>query len=224
MTREDARGGLAALAALGLVAKHVQMLLVFFNYSSQGAPRVWEVSADGGTPRQLMANDPTPKWDPNWSPDGNRIVFGGVADDPDSSIRVLDVASQQITVLPGSHGLFGPRWSANGRFVVATPIHPTKLVLFDFETQKWSELVKGPVGFPAWSRDGRFVYFLNLSENPGVCRVRINDGKQERVADLKNFKTTGFFGTWLGLAPDDSPVLLRDTGTQDMYALDWEAP
>jgi hypothetical protein len=29
---------------------------------------------------------------------------------------------------------------------------------------------------------------------------------------------------WFGLAPDDSPLVLRDTGTQDIYALDWEAP
>jgi hypothetical protein len=26
------------------------------------------------------------------------------------------------------------------------------------------------------------------------------------------------------LAPDDSPLLLRDVSTQDIYALDWEAP
>jgi hypothetical protein len=27
-----------------------------------------------------------------------------------------------------------------------------------------------------------------------------------------------------GLAPDDSPLLLRSAGTQHIYALDWEAP
>jgi hypothetical protein len=29
---------------------------------------------------------------------------------------------------------------------------------------------------------------------------------------------------WFGLAPDDSPIVLRDTGTQEIYALDWQAP
>ena len=29
---------------------------------------------------------------------------------------------------------------------------------------------------------------------------------------------------WLGLAPDDSPLLLRHNGTSDVYALDWEEP
>ena len=41
---------------------------------------------------------------------------------------------------------------------------------------------------------------------------------------MKDFRQTGTFSIWLGLAPDDSPLLLRDTGTQEIYALDWETP
>ena len=33
------------------------------------------------------------------------------------------------------------------------------------------------------------------------------------------------YGSWMGLAgANDSPVVLRDRGTRDLYALDWEAP
>jgi hypothetical protein len=56
-----------------------------------------------------------------------------------------------------------------------------------------------------------------------VMRVRIRDRKLERMADLKNFRQAGFWNVWLGMAPDDSPLLLRDTGTQEIYALDWQA-
>jgi hypothetical protein len=31
-------------------------------------------------------------------------------------------------------------------------------------------------------------------------------------------------GQWLGLAPDDSLLVLRDVGTHEIYALDWDAP
>ena len=34
----------------------------------------------------------------------------------------------------------------------------------------------------------------------------------------------GFDAWWSGLAPDDSPLVLRDTSVQEIYALDWEAP
>jgi hypothetical protein len=57
-----------------------------------------------------------------------------------------------------------------------------------------------------------------------VLRVRISDRKVEYVADLKGLTTTGYWGISLTLAPDDSPLMLRNLGTQDVYALDWEAP
>ena len=67
------------------------------------------------------------------------------------------------------------------------------------------------------------MYFLHEENQPSVMRVRIRDRKLERVADLKNFRQAGFWSVWLGMAPDDSPLLLRDTGTQEIYALDWQA-
>jgi len=41
---------------------------------------------------------------------------------------------------------------------------------------------------------------------------------------LKNFASAGRYGGGLSLTPDDSPLLLRDTGSQDVYSVDWEAP
>ena len=32
------------------------------------------------------------------------------------------------------------------------------------------------------------------------------------------------YGPWTGLAPDDSTLTLRDIGSQEIYALDWEEP
>jgi eukaryotic-like serine/threonine-protein kinase len=57
-----------------------------------------------------------------------------------------------------------------------------------------------------------------------VMRIRITDRKVEQVLGLTSFATTGNLGPWVGLASDDSPLLLKDTGTQDIYALDWEEP
>jgi hypothetical protein len=34
----------------------------------------------------------------------------------------------------------------------------------------------------------------------------------------------GVIGTWCGLTPDDSPLVLRDVGTQEIYALDLQLP
>ena len=98
-----------------------------------------------------------------------------------------------------------------------------RLLLFDMQSQKWTDLAKGPLGWLNWSRDGQYIYVLDYRGKGAVERIRIADHKTEQVVDLKNFITTGRYGGWLALAPDDSPLLLREAGTQDIYAVDWEA-
>ncbi|HZZ15131.1 MAG TPA: hypothetical protein VFE08_04130, partial [Candidatus Sulfotelmatobacter sp.] len=51
---------------------------------------------------------------------------------------------------------------------------------------------------------------------PGVFRVRISNGAEQRVADLKGFRHTGAFTLWMGLDPTDTPMLIRDVGTDDI--------
>ena len=198
--------------------------IAFYNYSVGKPGRIYLVSADGGAPQQLLPEDPEPKQDPDWSPSGNKIIFGSVPANPNSALRVFDLNSHQVSTLPGSRGLFSPRWSPDGRYIVAMPSDSLSLVLFDFQTQKWSELAKVRAAFPNWSRDGQYVYFLRWLDNSAVLRVRVSDREVEQVSDLTNLPTVGNVGPWLGLAPDDSPLVLRDIGVQDIYSLDWNEP
>ena len=98
------------------------------------------------------------------------------------------------------------------------------VLLFDLQTQKWSQLAQVRAAFLEWSRDGQYVYFLRWLDHRAAMRVRISDRKVEQLIDLAEITSTGNVGPWLGLAPDDSPLLLKDTGTQDIYALDWQEP
>jgi Tol biopolymer transport system component len=198
--------------------------IVFYGSSPSQRSKVYTISADGGTPREMMPGDSQEQSDPTWSPDGTKIAFGGNVAGGGSNIRILEVKTHQVSTLPGSEGLFAPRWSPDRRYVVAMPFDSRSLMLFDFASQTWAEIEKIRPAFPNWSRGGDYVYFLQLPDLQWVMRVRIRDRKVERVADLKNFRQTGFYSIWLGIAPDDSPILLRDTGTQEVYALDWKVP
>ena len=195
--------------------------IVFYTDSPQ---KIYQVSAEGGTASPLIPAGPDEQFDPNWSPDGGKIVFSGIGFDPKSAIRVFNLATHQITTLPESQGKFSPRWSPDGRYICALSADLTRLLVFDFQTQKWSELAKGNVGFPSWSKDGQYLQLLDLTGKTSVIRIRLKDAKMERIVDLKDFSQTGYWGVWLGIAPDDSPLLLRDTGTQDVYSLDWQEP
>jgi Tol biopolymer transport system component len=197
--------------------------IVFMDYSAGKPERIYLVSAPGGSPQELLSGDSQHHADPNWSPEGAKIVFGGFPL-PRAVIRVLEMKTDHVSTLPGSEGLYSPRWSPDGRYIAATTADGLSVLLYDVETKRWSELAKANAGYPSWSRDGQYVYFLHAPNAPAVLRVRISDRKVEQVVDLKNFRMAGYFGFWLGLAADDSPLLLRDTGTQEIYALDWEAP
>jgi eukaryotic-like serine/threonine-protein kinase len=196
--------------------------IVFYAFSTGKKTKLYMVSADGGTPREAIPEEQQSEWDPTWSPDGTKIAFGGGATISDAIIQMFDLKTNQVSAVPGATGFFSPRWSPDGRYIVAMPSDSRALMLFDVATQKWEELAKISCGFPNWSKNSDYVYFLHEENDPAVMRVRISNHKVERVADLKNFRQAGFFSIWLGLAPDDSPLLLRDTGTQEIYALDWQ--
>jgi len=196
--------------------------LIVFSASSPGKKtKIYTVSPSGGTPREIIPENSKDEWDPTWSADATEIAFGGAAD-PNSGIQIFDLKTNQVSTLPGSKGLFSPRWSPDGRYVAALSSSYRGVMLFDFAAQKWEELAKISLGFPNWSKNSDYLYFLHEENQPSVMRVHIRDRKIESVTDLKNFRVTGFYGDWLGLAPDDSPLLLRDTGTQEIYALDWQ--
>jgi WD40 repeat protein len=142
------------------------------------------------------------------------------------AIRVLDLQTHRVSVLPGSQGLWSPRWSPKGGYIAAMSNDGNELLLFDFSTRKWTELARMSLGYPQWSHDGESVFFVG--HPPGadkVFRVTLSGHKIEDVADLKNFHQAPFLvGNWMGLAPDDSPLLVRDAGTQDFYALSLQLP
>jgi hypothetical protein len=62
-----------------------------------------------------------------------------------------------------------------------------------------------------------------LSGEPRSAEDTDQRSQARQVADLKGFLATGFWGFWLGLDPEDSLLMLRDAGTQDVYSLDWIA-
>jgi WD40 repeat protein len=139
-----------------------------------------------------------------------------------STVSILDLASNKVTSLPGSVGMFSSRWSPDGRRIAAVSFDYLTMKLFDVQTQQWSVVYKGGAAiFPAWSSDSRYIFFLLLS-GAGVFRVPITGGNAELIADTKAVTPTGSFGVWFGLDPADTPLLLRDAGTQDIYALSLE--
>jgi serine/threonine protein kinase/Tol biopolymer transport system component len=196
----------------------------FYDLQQNTPSRIYEVPTAGGAAQPLMPNQRGQQADPTWSPNGHSLAFGGITGAGPTVIHILEMNTHQVTTLPDSEGLFSPRWSPDGKYLVALRTDSSGLVLFDFKTQRWSTLVKGLVAYPEWSHDGRYVYFERLFTNPGVDRVAVPGGKTERVADLSKFQTTGVYGFWFGLTPNDLPLVLKDVGSQEIVSMAWHEP
>src|SRR5216683_1815251 len=200
--------------------------LAFFGHPPGEPWQIYVVPAPGGTPELVYSNG-TNLADPTWSPDGKSLAFGGNSlNNQGSAVYVLDLKTRTAAKVPGSDGLYSPRWSPDGRYIAAIPLDSLKIMLFDLSTQKWIELAKIFVAYPTWSRNSRYIYFDgSLDSEEGYFRVRIADGKLDRIFSLKGFQAAGgAFGNWTGIAPDESPLLVRDASIQEIYALDWATP
>jgi hypothetical protein len=97
---------------------------------------------------------------------------------------------------------------------------------FDRNTQRWSILAQGDVlSNVRWSRDGNYVYYEAVSgSESALMRIRFADHHVERVMDFRNIRRplVELSSSWSGLAEDGSPLLQRDVGTQEIYALKWK--
>jgi eukaryotic-like serine/threonine-protein kinase len=204
--------------------------IAFSAHPPGGRWHIYSVSAEGGDSQQLTSGD-TNDEDATWSPDGNQMAFGWLAQDARASkkdaIHILNLKTQAITDVPGSAGLFSPRWSPDGRYLLALTDNYQKLMLYDFTSQKWEVLSDTEADYPSWSQDSKCVYFneTRVKALP-VYKVCLADRKLQHIVDLLQAGrlAMGRFGWWTGLGPDDSILAARDIGTEEIYALKTKFP
>jgi Tol biopolymer transport system component/DNA-binding winged helix-turn-helix (wHTH) protein len=204
---------------------------IAFAGARPGKPwNIFLIPSAGG-PAEQISSGAIADLDPTWSADGSKIAFGqrrAVGGKHTDSIQILDLATRKIEQLPGSDEICCPRWSADGKFILATHGTYDDLVLYDFGRQKWTTILKdkGLIGFMEWTPDGKSVLFDTFgSPQAAFYRIRISDLKLETVASTTEVRRYyGDFGPWTGMAADGSPLLVRDISNEEAYALDLQLP
>jgi eukaryotic-like serine/threonine-protein kinase len=199
---------------------------ICFTRLQSGAPaRLMLISADGGPTQEAVPADRDSQVDGEWSPDGRRLAFGrlrrGGTEGRDVTIQIANLETGEITTVPGSKGLFSPRWSPDGRYLAALSSDALRLLIFDFARRSWRPLVEGTyVGYPAWARDNASLF---VTEDGRRVRYRLADGRREVVHTFEGVRQINRnLGNWVGIAPDDSILVLRDTSIDQIFALELE--
>ena len=103
--------------------------------------------------------------------------------------------------------------------MIAVTKDQAEFQLFDLKTQKWTDIITSPGQFMTWetSPNGNYFFYAVGGNDPKIFRMKISDRSIEEVTALKNFPSVD--DPALSVSPDDSAVLTRNLGTQEVYAL-----
>jgi Tol biopolymer transport system component/DNA-binding winged helix-turn-helix (wHTH) protein len=187
--------------------------------------KLYTIDSEGGKPIPLL-NEDRNEADPDWSADGQSMVFGRLPDRMDNgqpkAIYLLNLQTHKVTEIPGSTGFFSPRLSRDGRYIAAIRLDQKALLLYDRATEQWTTLATHGVGDPTWSHDSRYVYFQDFLEaGKPIYRVQVPAGQPELVATIANLRPLAATDYRLiGLAPGDLPMVSARTSTVNLYSVD----
>jgi DNA-binding winged helix-turn-helix (wHTH) protein/Tol biopolymer transport system component len=206
--------------------------VAYMEHAPAGPWKIQIVSSDGGGAVELLPGSDD-EGHPTWSADGNSLIYAGVPwikgfELNSTAIHQVDLRTRKVETLPDSAGLWSPRMSPDGKLLVAEACDLRRLLLFDFATRKWTPLVNvkdESIGYTSWSRDSRYVYYNTYFQQRGtIFRIDMQHHVTERVSLPEGIDGPITLGQWFTLAPDDSPLVLRDVSLHELFALDLRLP
>jgi Tol biopolymer transport system component len=190
--------------------------------------QIYFLSADGGGLRAVLPEGREAA-DADWSPDATQIVVSmrEKKTQPKFGIYLFKSSTSEWTVLPESRGLVAPRWSPDGRYIAALDETNHRLLLYDFLTEKWSDVAEGGLlGAPFWTSGSSALYFQDqLGSEQAIYRVNIANRQVEKVFNCAEIlRSSPSHCIFSGLALDGSLYVMVERGLTDIYALDLDLP
>jgi Tol biopolymer transport system component len=186
--------------------------------------RIYLIDPNGGK-AELVKGVNGPGHDPTWSPDGKKLLFAPwdyeLVAQRDRHISIVDVETGEVRMVPGSEEMTSARWSPDGKHLVALRWGSWQsLVIYDFETGRYTDVAVKDFGYQAWSKDSKYVY--GIAEPDRLLRVEVAKRKLEEIRTVKEFRLTGNEAPNVWWTPDMEPVILADQSTNEIYRIDVE--
>jgi serine/threonine protein kinase len=180
---------------------------IAFASSRTGIPQLYLFNMVDGSLAQLT-DMPDGACQPDWSPDGSRLVFISPCKGMDdlyfnAGLYMINADGGNLIPLPTvPGGDFDPAWSPDGNLIAFTSVRSSQMEIhiYNLADQTVRQLTTGAIGVesrqPAWSPDGtRIVYAVRRF---GVYQIWLMDadgGNQQQIV-RSGVRLSDYLPTW----------------------------
>ena len=201
--------------------------MIAVDASWAGPRRIWIVDSQGHNPQQITSDssEAVDHLEPNWSPDGKRIVFQHL-ERTKFSIGVVNIVTRTVTAFTeGRFRELNPAWSHSGKFIYFTSDRGGGLNIWRLGVSSQG----APAGVPqqvtmgsgqdvqlAMSSTGEQLAFAILRQNADIWRLPVSSqtglatgDPQEVVASTREDSR----GAW---SPDGTQIAFNSDRNGDM--------
>lgn len=170
---------------------------VAYSSNIQGIPQILMIQSDGKN-RQQITDIPEGACQPDFSPDGARIIFTSPCDNnsdyyPGSSLYIINLDGSGLLPLPTMvGGDYDPSWSPNGKSIAFTSMRNANrpqiylLNLEDNTVKTLSEKFSLEMQ-PTWSPDGKkILYVLERNSKKDIWVMDADGGNKTQFTHTPN--------------------------------------
>jgi eukaryotic-like serine/threonine-protein kinase len=194
---------------------------IAFVSERTGLPQIWVMDGNGGNQFQVT-NQADGACQPDWSPDGNRLVFTSPCTRKQvsyerTSLYIIDRDGKNLVTLPASpEGDFDPAWSPDGNRIAFTSLRDgrPKIFILHLSDNSVQQISQSPFGDvqPAWSPTGTQLAYIRY-RTAGQVWIS-NDNGQFEIQFSRSGNLNNFWPTW---APDGQMVYYSQTQPEKSF-------
>jgi len=167
---------------------------VVFLSDRTGADEIWKANSDGSTPMQLTFLS-SYCGTPRWSGSGREIVFSA---EPQGNADLFVISAdggqpRQLTTASSNEAV--PNYSRDGRWIYFASDRGGSWNVWKMPAEGGpaTQVTRNGGFFASESPDGKYLYYAKALDAPGLWRVPLSGGSEEKVLDSP---PPGFWGYW----------------------------